>query len=244
MKTLVLVRHGQSTWNEQGLFTGWMDPGLTERGKRDARAAGRLLRDNGITFRVAYTSVLRRAIDTLHLIEDEMGLSWIENFKDWRLNEKHYGILQGWSKKETAREFGEEQVQLWRRSYDCAPPPLAQGDERCPESDVRYEYVKTSLLPHTESLRDTVERVRHCWEMTLKPILRRRDTLLISAHGNSLRALLMVIKNLTPEEVSHLNIPTAIPLLVRMGEDLAYVNDQYLGEPEMLRRGVEEAASV
>ncbi len=244
MKSLVLVRHGQSTWNSEGRFTGWMDVPLTERGREEARAAGVLLRENGFDFRLAYTSKLSRAIETLHLLEEAMGLSWIADFKDWRLNEKHYGILQGWSKRETAREFGEEQVAQWRRGYRCAPPPLEEGDERCPSLDPRYEGVDPSRLPRTESLADTAERVEECWREQLAPTLRYRDALLVVAHGNSLRALEMLLRGLSPEEVEELNIPTAIPLVLELDEGLSFRRKHYLGDPAHLAEGLHAAGSL
>lgn len=244
MKTLVLVRHGQSEWNREGRFTGWMDVPLTEQGRQEARAAGILLRENGFDFRFAYTSKLTRAIETLHLVEDAMGLSWIADFKDWRLNEKHYGILQGWSKKETAREFGEEQVARWRRAFRCAPPPLEEGDERCASRDPRYEGVEPSRLPRTESLADTVERVAACWQEQLRPLLQHQDSLLTVAHGNSLRALMMLLRGLSEEEVEALNIPTGIPLAVELDERLAYRREHYLGDPARLAEGLHAAEQL
>lgn len=244
MKTLVLVRHGQSEWNREGRFTGWMDVPLTEQGRQEARAAGILLKENGFDFRFAFTSKLTRAIETLHLVEDAMGLSWIADFKDWRLNEKHYGILQGWSKRETAREFGEEQVAQWRRGFRCAPPPLEEGDERCSSQDPRYEGVEPSRLPLTESLADTVERVTECWKEQLRPILQHRDSLLVVAHGNSLRALMMFLRGLSEAEVEALNIPTALPLAVELDEHLTYRREHYLGDSLRLTEGLQAASRL
>lgn len=206
--------------------------------------AGLLLRDHGLDFRSAYTSVLGRAIETLHLIESAMGLLWINDTKDWRLNEKHYGILQGWSKRQTANEYGAEQVLQWRRAFDAAPPPLAEGDERGPEQDPRYAGIDPACLPRTESLRDTAVRVRSCWQDTLLPALQRQESLLVVAHGNSLRALLMLLKRLSPEEVMELNIPTALPLCVEIDEEGTYHRDHYLGNQASWERGIAEARGM
>lgn len=230
MKSLVLVRHGQSEWNKENRFTGWADVNLTEKGRAEARHAGEILLDSGLDFRLAYTSLLTRAIETLHIMELVMQRSWIADFKDWRLNEKHYGILQGWNKQETAEEFGEEQVRCWRRAYNCPPPPLEEGDVRGAESDPRYEHLDRTMLPRTESLRDTAERVEACWRQQLRPILHHRDNLLVVAHGNSLRALMMIVQGLSPEEVEQLEIPTGRPLLVELNHALQYEDSRYLGQ--------------
>lgn len=230
MKSLVLVRHGQSEWNEEDRFTGWMDVNLTEKGRQEAHSAGKTILDSGLDFRFAFTSVLTRAIETLHIIELAMQRSWIADFKDWRLNEKHYGILQGWNKKETAEEFGAEQVRCWRRAYNCPPPPLEEGDVRSAELDPRYEHLDRTMIPRTESLHDTAGRVDTCWRQQLAPVLLHRNNLLVVAHGNSLRALVMLLKGLGPEEVEHLEIPTGRPLLLTLDNTLQYIGSKYLGE--------------
>lgn len=231
MKTLVLVRHGESEWNAEDRFTGWMDVELTPKGREEARHAGALLRDYGLRFRFAYTSVLTRAIDTLHLIQAEMGCSWMAEYKDWRLNEKHYGVLQGRNKTETAREFGDYQVHRWRRAYDCPPPPLEEGDPRSSAADPRYAHLEKGWIPRTESLKDTRERVEHCWRMQISPALYLDPHVLVVAHGNSLRALMMLLQDLSPEQVERLEIPTGRPLLVEWDDALHLSSVRYIGTP-------------
>lgn len=229
MRTLVLVRHGQSEWNAQGRFTGWVDVGLTDAGREEARRAGAMLAETGLDLRFACTSVLTRAIQTLHIIQQAMRRSWMEERKDWRLNEKHYGMLQGRSKRETADEFGSDQVHRWRRAYDCAPPPLEGSAALCTGQDPRYAGLDAGCLPRTESLRDTRARVEACWRNRLAPALRHHGDLLVVAHGNSLRALMMMLQNLTPGQVERLEIPTGRPLLVQLDDALQCRSTSYAG---------------
>lgn len=230
MKRLVLLRHGQSEWNAAGRFTGWVDVMLTPQGREEAVQAGRLLRAAGIHVRQAFTSVLTRAIETLNLALLEMGLSWIPVQKDWRLNERHYGLLQGMGKQAAAEEYGAEQVRLWRRSYDAVPPVLQPDLARHQHGDARYHHVPPWRLPTAESLADTLVRVRSCWLETLAPVLLRRGDLFVVAHGNSLRALLMLLRGLSPQEVESLNVPTGIPLLVETDDSLQFRGQRYLAD--------------
>jgi 2,3-bisphosphoglycerate-dependent phosphoglycerate mutase len=227
---LVLCRHGQSEWNRKNLFTGWTDVDLTDQGIAEARAAGRTLRDAGFTFDVAYTSVLKRAIRTLWLMLDEMDLMWIPVLRAWELNERHYGALQGLNKAETAAKYGEEQVHIWRRSYDTPPPALENDDERHPRFDPRYAGV--AHLPATESLKTTLERVAPYWEAEIAPALRAGRNVLISAHGNSLRALVKMLDGVSEEEITGFNIPTGIPLEYELDDDLKPLSREFLGDPE------------
>ena len=228
--TLVLVRHGQSEWNLKNLFTGWTDVDLTDQGTEEARAAGRLLSGEGLTFDVAYTSVLTRAIRTLWLILDEMDLMWIPVERDWRLNERHYGALQGLNKAETAAQHGADQVKIWRRSFDTPPPPLEVDDDRHPRHDPRYQTLATAALPATESLKTTLERVRPCWEERIEPQLRSGRDVLIAAHGNSLRALAMMLENISEKEITEFNIPTGVPRIYELDADLRPLRAEYLGD--------------
>ena len=227
---LVLCRHGQSDWNLKNLFTGWTDVDLTDKGIAEAKAAGRLLTDLKYNFDIAYTSVLTRAIRTLWIMMDEMELMWIPVIRDWRLNERHYGALQGLNKAETAAEYGDEQVHIWRRSYDIPPPELDEDDERHPKSDPRYAGIKS--LPATESLKTTLDRVRPCWDETIAPDLRSGKDVLIAAHGNSLRALVKMLDGISDEEITGFNIPTGVPLVYELDESLEPVSSGYLGDPE------------
>lgn len=213
---LVLVRHGQSTWNLANLFTGWTDVDLSELGREEARAAGRLLSDQGFEFDRAFTSVLKRAIRTLWLMLDEMDRMWIPVEGDWRLNERHYGALQGLDKAETTAKFGMEQVKIWRRSYDLAPPPLAADDARHPTFDARYRDLPAASLPATESLKDTLARVEPCWRERLVPALAGGRDLLVVAHGNSLRALVKMLDGISDAAIVELNIPTGVPILYEL----------------------------
>ena len=234
--TLVLVRHGQSTWNLENRFTGWTDVDLTEQGREEARAAGRLLRDGGYQFDLAYTSLLRRAIKTLWLILDEMKLEWVPTTKAWQLNERHYGALQGLNKAETAARFGEAQVKIWRRSYDVPPPPLEETDERNAHQDRRYAALPPGALPRTESLKETVARMVPYWEQELAPQIRAGKQLLVAAHGNSLRALIKYLENISEAEITEMNVPTGIPLVYVLDEQLKPVHRQYLGDPEAVKQ--------
>ena len=241
MYKLVLVRHGQSTWNLENRFTGWTDVGLTEQGVAEAREAGRLLQEGGYDFDVAYTSVLRRAIKTLWIVLEEMGLEWLPVYRAWQLNERHYGALQGLNKAETAQKFGEEQVHVWRRSYDIPPPVLEPNDERHPRFDRRYAALSPDQLPATESLKITLERVLPYWHMVLAPAVMSGQRLLVVAHGNSLRALVKYLDGISDEEIPALNIPTGVPLVYELDEDLKPITHYYLGNPE---EAAKKAAAV
>jgi 2,3-bisphosphoglycerate-dependent phosphoglycerate mutase len=229
--TLVLLRHGESTWNRENRFTGWTDVDLSERGRSEARQAGRLLKEGGFTFDVAYTSVLKRAILTLGIALDEMDRLWIPVIKHWRLNERHYGALQGLNKAETATRHGEAQVKIWRRSYDIPPPALTSDDDRHPGRDPRYAGLAPSDLPLTESLKDTVARFLPYWHHVIAPDIRSGRRVLIAAHGNSLRALVMHLDNVSEQDIVELNIPTGVPLVYELDADLRALGHRYLGDP-------------
>jgi 2,3-bisphosphoglycerate-dependent phosphoglycerate mutase len=232
MHKLVLLRHGESTWNKENRFTGWTDVDLSERGREEALEAGRLLKDGGYTFDVAYTSVLKRAIRTLWTTLDVMDLMWIPVRKDWRLNERHYGALQGLNKAETAAKHGEAQVKIWRRSYDIPPPPLTPDDPRHPGRDPRYATLSAAELPLTESLKETVARFLPYWHQTIAPSIERGSRVLIAAHGNSLRALVKYLDHVSDQEIVELNIPTGIPLVYELDDELKPLRHYYLGDPE------------
>jgi 2,3-bisphosphoglycerate-dependent phosphoglycerate mutase len=232
MHKLVLLRHGESTWNKENRFTGWTDVDLSERGREEALEAGRLLKDGGYTFDVAYTSVLKRAIRTLWTTLDVMDLMWIPVRKDWRLNERHYGALQGLNKAETAAKHGEAQVKIWRRSYDIPPPPLTPDDPRHPGRDPRYATLSAAELPLTESLKETVARFLPYWHQTIAPSIERGSRVLIAAHGNSLRALVKYLDHVSDQEIVELNIPTGIPLVYELDDALKPLRHYYLGDPE------------
>src|SRR5512143_1344123 len=219
MYKLVLVRHGQSTWNLENRFTGWTDVDLTEQGRAEAHSAGQILREGGYEFDLAFTSVLRRAIKTLWIVLDEMGLEWIPVTRAWELNERHYGALQGLNKAETAQKFGEAQVKIWRRSYDVPPPSLELDDERHPRFDRRYADLTPEQLPATESLKITLERVLPYWHSTLAPMIQSGARTLIVAHGNSIRAMVKYLDDISDADIPELNIPTGIPLVYELGED-------------------------
>lgn len=240
---LVLVRHGQSVWNLENRFTGWTDVGLSEQGIAEAHSAGRLLREGGYTFDIAYTSVLKRAIQTLWIILEELELEWIPVINAWQLNERHYGALQGLNKAEMAAKFGEEQVKIWRRSYDVPPPALELDDPRHPRFDRRYASLKPEELPCTESLKNTLERVLPYWHSTLAPTIQSGQRVLISAHGNSLRALVKYLDNLSDQEIVELNIPTGIPLVYELDANLRPVTHYYLGDPEAVARAAAAVAA-
>jgi 2,3-bisphosphoglycerate-dependent phosphoglycerate mutase len=228
---LVLLRHGESTWNKENRFTGWTDVDLSDRGREEAREAGRLLKDGGYVFDVAYTSVLKRAIRTLWMALDELDLMWIPVEKSWRLNERHYGALQGLNKAETAAKHGDAQVKIWRRSYDIPPPPLQPDDPRHPSRDPRYAGLAPADLPLTESLKNTVARFLPIWHETIAPDVRSGRRVLIAAHGNSLRALVKYLDNVGEQEIVELNIPTGIPLVYELDDELKPIRHYYLGDP-------------
>ncbi len=246
MYKMVMVRHGQSEWNLSNRFTGWTDVGLTPQGEQEALEGGKLLLENGYVFDVCYTSYLRRAITTLHLIQGVMDNLWLPVIKSWRLNERHYGSLQGLNKKEMADKFGEEQVFVWRRSYDTPPPALEDTDERFPGKDPRYAALTESELPHTESLKLTVDRVMPYWENELGPAIKSGKRLLIAAHGNSMRALVKYLDNISDEEITKLNIPTGVPLVYELDADLKPIKSYYLGDQDAIAakaKAVAEQAS-
>ena len=230
MLRLVLLRHGQSTWNQENRFTGWTDVDLTEQGRGEAREAGRLMAAEKFEFDVAYTSVLKRAIRTLWIALDEMDMIWIPVHRSWRLNERHYGGLQGLNKAETAAQHGEDQVKIWRRSYDIPPPPLTTEDPRHPGHDRRYAHLKGNDLPLTESLKDTVARFLPYWHSTIAPDIKAGKRVLIAAHGNSLRALVKYLDNVSDQEIIELNIPTGVPLVYLLNDDLKPLQKFYLGD--------------
>ena len=231
MHTIVLLRHGESVWNQENRFTGWTDVDLSDRGRDEAAEAGRLLRDGGYVFDVAYTSVLKRAIRTLWITLDELDLMWIPVEKSWRLNERHYGALQGLNKAETAARHGEAQTKIWRRSYDIPPPPLSLDDPRHPSHDPRYATLQPAELPLTESLKDTVARFLPYWHETIAPAIRSGRRVVIAAHGNSLRALVKYLDGIDEHTIVELNIPTGIPLVYELDADLKPVRHYYLGDP-------------
>ena len=243
MIDLVLLRHGESVWNRENRFTGWTDVDLTARGAEEARRAGRLLAREGHAFDVAYTSLLKRAIRTLWLVLDEMDLMWIPVHRSWRLNERHYGALQGLDKAQTAARFGDAQVLAWRRGYSTPPPALEPGDERHPRSDPRYAALADDELPPAECLRDTVARFLPFWHDRLVPDLRAGKRMLIAAHGNSLRALIKHLDGMSDDEIVGLNIPTGVPLVYRLDDDLNAISSGYLGDPEDIRRAVDAVAA-
>lgn len=243
MKKLVLLRHGESQWNRENRFTGWVDIDLSEKGREEAKTAGQLLRDEGFVFDVAYTSVLKRAIRTLWSVLDVMDLMWIPVTKNWRLNERHYGALQGLNKAETAQRHGDEQVLIWRRSYDTPPPALDINDERYPGHDPRYASLDEHEIPATECLKDTVGRFLPYWHETIAPVIREGKRVIITAHGNSLRALVKYLDNISDEDIVGLNIPTGIPLVYELDDDLKPLKSYYLGDQEELQKAVAAVAS-
>jgi 2,3-bisphosphoglycerate-dependent phosphoglycerate mutase len=243
MPKLVLLRHGESVWNKENRFTGWTDVDLSERGVREAREAGRLLKAEGYVFDVAFTSVLKRAIRTLWLALDEMDLMWIPVEKSWRLNERHYGALTGLDKAETAERHGEQQVKLWRRSYDVPPPALSRDDDRNPARDARYGDLVHSAVPMTESLKDTVARFIPYWKEAIAPAIESGERVLIVAHGNSLRALVKHLDGISDEDIAELNIPTGIPLVYELRDDLTPIRHEYLGDAEKAAKAAEAVAA-
>jgi len=242
--TLVLLRHGESTWNKENLFTGWTDVDLSEKGEQEAELAGKLMREAGLEPQVVHTSLLRRAIRTTNIALDEMDRLWLPVRRSWRLNERHYGALQGLNKKQTAEKYGKEQVFLWRRSYDVPPPPLELSDERHPRSDRRYRDLPPDVLPATESLKEVVGRMMPYWHDAIVPDLRDGKVVLVSAHGNSLRALVKHLDGIPDSEIAELNIPTGIPLVYELDDTLAPVarGGKYLGDAEAAKASAEAVA--
>lgn len=242
MYKVVLLRHGESVWNKENLFTGWTDVDLSEKGTQEAHAAGRVLLKEGYRFDVAYTSVLKRAIRTLWIALDEMDLMWIPIHNTWRLNERHYGALQGLNKAQTAEKYGEAQVKIWRRSYDIPPPQLTREDDRFPGHDPRYGDLKLKDIPLTECLKDTVARTLPYWHETIAPAVRSGQRVIVAAHGNSLRGLVKYLDNIPDEEIVELNIPTGIPLVYELDQDLKPIRHEYLGDPEAVARAAKAVA--
>ncbi|MBU1870022.1 MAG: 2,3-diphosphoglycerate-dependent phosphoglycerate mutase [Candidatus Omnitrophica bacterium] len=243
MAKLVLLRHGESTWNKENRFTGWTDVDLSEKGIQEAKESGRTLKKEGFVFDVAFTSVLKRAIRTLWITMDEMDLMWIPVYNSWRLNERHYGALQGLNKAEMAAKFGEDQVLVWRRSYDVPPPPLEKSDPRYPGNDPRYKDLDKTDIPQTECLKDTVARFLPYWHETIAPTIKTGKKVLIAAHGNSLRALVRYLDNISDEEITGLNIPTGIPLIYELDEELKPIKHYYLGDQEKIKNAIASVAN-
>lgn len=242
MYRVVMIRHGQSEWNQKNLFTGWTDVNLTENGIEEAKDAGRILRESDYGFDIAFASVLQRSIKTLHYALDELGLLWIPEEKSWKLNERHYGALQGLSKPETTEKYGEEQVHLWRRSLSVRPPMLEQDDKRLPKFDPRYADVPTERLPAGESLQDTIERVGEFWDEKIVPLVRDGRHILIAAHGNTIRALIKFMEDLEEHELLDLNIPTGVPLVYELDDDVKPIRRFYLGHPTHVEEKKRQAA--
>jgi 2,3-bisphosphoglycerate-dependent phosphoglycerate mutase len=242
MIKLVLIRHGQSVWNKENKFTGWTDVGLTEKGVEEAKESGKILKKEGYTFDMVFTSMLKRALDTTDLVLDVMGLKHIPIYKSWRLNERHYGALQGLNKADIKEKYGEEQFMKWRRSYDTQPPALKEDDPRNPIKDPLYEDLDKSLIPLTECLKDVVARFLPYWNDMIVPKLKEGKKVLISAHGNSLRALVKYLDNVSEEEIVHLNIPTGVPLVYELDDDLKPTKHHYLGDPEEIKKAAEKVA--
>jgi len=242
MHVLVLLRHGESIWNKENRFTGWTDVDLSDKGIEEAKKAGQLLKQEGFTFDIAYTSVLKRGIRTLWIVLDEMDLMWIPVYRNWRLNERHYGALQGYYKSEIAKKMGEEQVLIWRRSYDVPPPALKTSDPRYPGNDPIYKDLDPKDIPITECLKDTVERFLPYWHETIAPVVKSGKKVIISAHGNSLRALVKYLDALSEEEVVKLDIPTGIPLIYELDDQLKPIKHYYLGDPEEVRKAIQAVA--
>jgi len=243
MYKVVLVRHGESVWNKENKFTGWTDVDLSEKGNEESLRAGRQLKKEGFAFDLAYTSVLKRAVKTLWNILSEMDLVWIPVIKSWKLNERHYGALQGLNKAETAAKYGESQVKIWRRSYDTPPMPLNENDERYPGKDIRYSNVLKSEIPLTECLKDTVLRVVPYWEKEISLQIKTGKKVIIAAHGNSLRGLVKYLDNISDGDIVSLNIPTAIPLVYELDENLKPVRSYYIGDPDAVKKAMEAVAN-
>lgn len=243
MKRIVLLRHGESLWNQENKFTGWTDVDLTEKGVEEAVKAGKLLKEKGFVFEKAYTSYLKRAIKTLNYVLDNMDLDWIPVEKHWRLNEKHYGALQGLNKSETAAKYGDDQVLIWRRSYDIPAPALSPEDPRNPRFDPRYKEVSPAMLPVTESLKDTVDRILPYWKKEIFPSLEVCNQILVAAHGNSLRGIIKYLKDIPDEKIVSLNLPTAIPYVFDFDDELHLINDYFLGDPEEIKKLMDAVAN-
>jgi 2,3-bisphosphoglycerate-dependent phosphoglycerate mutase len=243
MKKLVLIRHGESLWNKENRFTGWTDIDLSERGIREAIEAGRTLKMEGFDFKVAYTSYLTRAIRTLNLVLEQMDLQWIPVYKTWRLNEKHYGTLQGLNKTEMAEQYGEAQVHIWRRSYDIPPPPLPSDDPRHPRFDHRYRNLSPSDIPSTEALKNTVERIVPFWKEEISQTLLEHGEVVVAAHGNSLRGIVKYLKKISDEDIPGMNIPTGIPYVFEFDDQMNLLKDYYIRDPEVIRKLMEEVAN-
>ena len=243
MYRVVLLRHGESVWNKENRFTGWTDVGLSEKGIREARDAGKILGDEGYKFDIAYTSVLKRAISTLWLALEEMDMMWIPEYKSWRLNERHYGALQGLNKAEMAAKHGEQQVHIWRRSYDTRPPALDMNDPRHPRFDPRYKDLAPDDIPAVECLKDTVERFLPYWHETIAPTIKSGQKVIIAAHGNSLRALVKFLDNIPDDEIVGLNIPTGMPLVYELDDNLKPLKHYYLGDPEKVKEAMAAVAN-
>jgi len=243
MKKLVLLRHGESTWNKENRFTGWTDVDLSEKGIKEAVKAGEALKKEGFVFDVAYTSVLKRAIRTLWITLDGMDLMWIPVYNSWRLNERHYGALQGLNKSEMAAKFGDEQVLVWRRSYDVRPPELEKTDARYPGNDPRYKALDPKEIPTTECLKDTVARFLPYWHETIAPSVKSGKRVIIAAHGNSLRALVKYLDGISDKDIVSLNIPTGLPLVYELNDDLKAIKSYYIGDPEEVKKAMEAVAN-
>jgi len=243
MNKLVLIRHGESTWNKENRFTGWTDVELSERGIREATEAGQTLKKEGFNFKIAYTSYLTRAIRTLWLIQEQMDLFWIPVYKTWRLNEKHYGILQGLNKAEMVEKYGDKQVLVWRRSYDVAPPPLPEDDPRHPKHDPRYADLDPKDIPATEALKQTVDRIVPYWKDEMEPNLIVHKEVLVAAHGNSLRGIVKYLKGISDEDIIGLNLPTGIPYVFEFDDNMNLQKDYFLGDPEVIKKLMEEVAN-
>jgi 2,3-bisphosphoglycerate-dependent phosphoglycerate mutase len=242
MHKIVLIRHGESDWNRENRFTGWTDVDLSDKGRAEAKLAGKLLKEGGYHFDIAYTSVLKRAVRTLWIVLDEMDLMWLPVRHNWRLNERHYGSLQGLNKAETATKFGDAQVKIWRRSYDVPPPPLEKSDPRYPGHEQRYAGLSATELPLTESLKDTVARFLPFWHDTLAPAVRSGQRVLVAAHGNSIRAMVKFLDNVSDHDIVGVNIPTGVPLVYELDADLKPIKNYYLGDAEAIARAVQGVA--
>lgn len=243
MYKVVLIRHGESLWNKENLFTGWTDVDLSEKGVQEAEEGGQQLKKEGYVFDVAFTSVLKRAIRTLWIVQDQMDLMWIPVYRDWRLNERHYGALQGLNKAQTAGKYGEAQVKIWRRSYDTQPPALEKSDPRNPANDPRYKDLAEGEIPLTECLKDTVARFLPCWHDVIAPVVKSGKRVLIAAHGNSLRALVKYLDDISDQDIVGLNIPTGMPLVYELDDELKPIKHYYLGDPEKVKKAMEAVAS-
>lgn len=243
MKRIVLLRHGESIWNKENRFTGWTDVDLTEKGIAEAQKAGEYLKKEGFVFTKAYTSYLKRAVKTLNVVLDKLDQDWIPVEKNWRLNEKHYGDLQGLNKSETAIKYGDEQVLIWRRSYDIAPNPLQEDDPRNPRFETRYREVPDNELPRTESLKDTIARILPYWKSIIFPQLQIADDILVVAHGNSLRGIIKYLKHIADEDIVNLNLPTAVPYIFEFNDKMELKKDYFLGNPEEIKKLMEAVAN-